>query len=277
MTIGEALRKVRMNLGLTQTQMCAEIISRPFYAKVESGKNMINAESLVRILLAHDIDIVEFFKLIRVTYNSQEKQLISQLQVEMSQAVSNKDINKAEQCCRKIIASSNNEILKLRAIVTLAYFKGELDQIDLGTQLKIKDEFDEGRNWTTRPELLRLLANTMPLWSDDELSFFIGRLLDAAKKTELSELMLERYLRLFENYLVVSYERKAHQNNKHEDHVEDVIDYIIGVTTSFHLMIYRVEAIYMKALFEGEKNKAQKIKRNLNELGYEDAIASWPE
>lgn len=46
MKIGKALRVERLKLGLTQQQMCEGIISRPFYAKVESGKNKINAESL---------------------------------------------------------------------------------------------------------------------------------------------------------------------------------------------------------------------------------------
>lgn len=33
--IGEALRTVRMQLGLTQSQMCGDIVSRSFYAMVK--------------------------------------------------------------------------------------------------------------------------------------------------------------------------------------------------------------------------------------------------
>ena len=55
MKIGEALRKERIKLGLTQDQMCAGILSRPFYARIESGKNRINAESLFQILLEHKL------------------------------------------------------------------------------------------------------------------------------------------------------------------------------------------------------------------------------
>ena len=50
MKIGKALRIERLNLKLTQEQMCKGIVSHPFYAKVESGKNRINAESLFEIL-----------------------------------------------------------------------------------------------------------------------------------------------------------------------------------------------------------------------------------
>ena len=38
MTIGQALRKIRQNLDLTQKEMAANIVTRPFYAKVEADK-----------------------------------------------------------------------------------------------------------------------------------------------------------------------------------------------------------------------------------------------
>ncbi len=67
MEIGEALRMERLKLGLTQQQMCDGIISRPFYAKVEKGKNGINAESLFKILFKHQIEINDFCQLIQYT------------------------------------------------------------------------------------------------------------------------------------------------------------------------------------------------------------------
>ncbi len=56
MKIGKALRTERLNLKLTQEQMCKGIVSHPFYAKVESGKNRINAESLFEILASHHMN-----------------------------------------------------------------------------------------------------------------------------------------------------------------------------------------------------------------------------
>lgn len=56
MKIGKALRIERLNLKLTQEQMCKGIVSHPFYAKVESGKNRINAESLFEILASHHMN-----------------------------------------------------------------------------------------------------------------------------------------------------------------------------------------------------------------------------
>lgn len=277
MKIGEALRKERLKLGLTQEQMCEGILSRPFYAKVESDKNRINAESLFQILLEHQIDLVEFCDLIQDDYTLEERKVEKQFETKMNQAVSAKDTEALDKYCQQIMNSSNNEILKLRALITLTYFKGKTDKIDVEIRKKIKAEFDEGNNWLERPDLLRLLANTMPMWPQDELDFLIGRLLDFAKKSELSELTTERYLRLLENYLVVCYDRKVHKKTAHFDHIDDAMEYIIDATESFHLMIYRIEVFYMKALFLDQMDKAKEIRQDLGVLGYKNFIASWPE
>lgn len=277
MKIGEALRKERIKLGLTQDQMCAGILSRPFYARIESGENRINAESLFKILLEHQVDLVEFCDLIQDDYTSEERKVEKQFEFKMNLAVSAKDTEALDKYCQQIMNSSNNEVLKLRALITSAYFKGETDKIDVEIRTKIKAEFDGGNNWLERPDLLRLLANTMPMWPQDELDFLIGRLLDFAKKSELSELTTERYLRLLENYLVVCYDRTVHKKTTHFDHIDDAMEYIIDATESFHLMIYRIEVFYMKALFLDQMDKAKEIRQDLGVLGYKNFIASWPE
>ena len=257
--------------------MCAGILSRPFYARIESGKNRINAESLFKILLEHQVDLVEFCDLIQDDYTSEERKVEKQFEFKMNQAVSAKDTEALDKYCQQIMNSSNNEVLKLRALITSAYFKGETDKIDVEIRTKIKAEFDGGNNWLERPDLLRLLANTMPMWPQDELDFLIGRLLDFAKKSELSELTTERYLRLLENYLVVCYDRKVHKKTTHFDHIDDAMEYIIDATESFHLMIYRIEVFYMKALFLDQMDKAKEIKQELRKIGYGNMIANWLE
>ncbi|OXC37759.1 transcriptional regulator [Lactobacillus crispatus] len=257
--------------------MCAVILSRPFYARIESGKNRINAESLFKILLEHQVDLVEFCDLIQDDYTSEERKVEKQFEFKMNLAVSAKDTEALDKYCQQIMNSSNNEVLKLRALITSAYFKGETDKIDVEIRTKIKAEFDGGNNWLERPDLLRLLANTMPMWPQDELDFLIGRLLDFAKKAEFSELTTERYLRLLENYLVVCYDRKVHKKTAHFDHIDDAMEYIIDATESFHLMIYRIEVFYMKALFLDQMDKAKEIRQDLGVLGYKNFIASWPE
>ena len=276
MKIGKALRVERLKLGLTQQQMCEGIISRPFYAKVESGKNKINAESLFQILFKHQIEIDDFCQLIQDTYITKNRRVINKLQERMDYAFSTKDIDSLILNCKKSMNVPGDRIIKLRTLVAIAYFRNELNEIDNGIKKKIKIEFNEGQKWTKRPESLRLFANTMPLWSQDELNFFIGRLLATVKNENITELMLERYLRIFENYLATCYERKIPMR-KNSNHIEEIIDYITNATSSnVHLMIYRINAIYMKSLFKNDKEKVTKIKADMNDYGYGKLTINWP-
>lgn len=64
MTIGEALKQIRLQAGLTQTQMAADIITESFYSKVERGVHSIDADTLINLLTAHHLDVIHFFTLI---------------------------------------------------------------------------------------------------------------------------------------------------------------------------------------------------------------------
>ena len=47
MTIGEALKKERKDLGLTQTEMAGNILTKSYYSKVERGQHEIKAIDLI--------------------------------------------------------------------------------------------------------------------------------------------------------------------------------------------------------------------------------------
>lgn len=105
-----------------------------------------------------------------------------------------------------------------------------------------------------------------------KLDFFIGRVLKAINKKKMSEFMTERYLILLGNYLVTCFDRKITC-----DLLDDILRYVITVTSSFHLMIYRIFALYMEALLRNNKEKVLEIQKKLKLLGYEKVIASWPQ
>ena len=50
MTIGEALLNLRKQLGLTQTEMAANVVSTSFYSKVERNIHDIGTNDLLQIL-----------------------------------------------------------------------------------------------------------------------------------------------------------------------------------------------------------------------------------
>jgi transcriptional regulator with XRE-family HTH domain len=275
-TIGEALKQIRHELYLTQEQMCAGVVTRSFYAKVESGRNRISADKLTEILFEHDIDITYFYQLLRNTYSSQSKLKENDLNQKMNQAFNSGKIELIEQNYHKILLQSNSSILKLRAMISVANLKDELNLIDPKVKEKLFVEFDEGANWMTRPDLLRLFTDTMPLWDLSDLSFFIGRLLAKVQKEHnIPELLQERYLRVFENYLAVYY-KKNNPIKTIDVNVQKTFDYILNLEPTVHFLLYKVAAVYLQNLFLGKKEEAQKIKDEMKKYGYQDIVKTWP-
>ena len=276
MTIGEALKQIRHELYLTQEQMCAGVVTRSFYAKVESRRNRISADKLTEILFEHDIDITYFYQLLRNTYSSQSKLKENDLNQKMNQAFNSGKIELIEQNYHKILLQSNSSILKLRAMISVANLKDELNLIDPKVKEKLFVEFDEGANWMTRPDLLRLFTDTMPLWDSSDLSFFIGRLLAKVQKEHnIPELLQERYLRVFENYLAVYY-KKNNPIKTIDVNVQKTFDYILNLEPTVHFLLYKVAAVYLQNLFLGKKEEAQKIKDEMKKYGYQDIVKTWP-
>lgn len=276
MTIGEALKQIRHELYLTQEQMCAGVVTHSFYAKVESGRNRISADKLTEILFEHDIDITYFYQLLRNTYSSQSKLKENDVNQKMNQAFNSGKIELIEQNYHKILLQSNSSILKLRAMISVANLKDELNLIDPKVKEKLFVEFDEGANWMTRPDLLRLFTDTMPLWDPSDLSFFIGRLLAKVQKEHnIPELLQERYLRVFENYLAVYY-KKNNPIKTIDVNVQKTFDYILNLEPTVHFLLYKVAAVYLQNLFLGKKEEAQKIKDEMKKYGYQDIVKTWP-
>ncbi len=67
MTIGEALKKERKDLGLTQAEMAAGVITTAHYSKIERDKHDISAYDLFEILTKNNINLVDFIKEIEDT------------------------------------------------------------------------------------------------------------------------------------------------------------------------------------------------------------------
>lgn len=248
-----------------------------FYAKVEAGKSRISADKLAAILFEHDVDITYFYQLLRATYTSKQKKIESDLNNKMEQAFNVGKIDEIESCYQEILSQSHSKILKLRAMISVAYLKNKLNQIDPKIKKDLFIEFNEGQNWMTNPELLRLFTNTMPLWEQDTLAFLINRLLNEVKSNKnISELEQERYLRVFENYLAVCYNRKLSKKSLQLMHVPKIIDYIMESKPTIHFLLYKIAALYLKNLFLNNKEEAQKIRNEVQKYGYQDLIKTWP-
>ncbi|WP_281829715.1 MULTISPECIES: helix-turn-helix domain-containing protein [Lactobacillus] len=62
MQIGDRLKQMRLFLGLDKKKMAAGIIDQSFYSRVENNQNEIRVETLLALLKAHNISLLDFLK-----------------------------------------------------------------------------------------------------------------------------------------------------------------------------------------------------------------------
>ena len=120
MTIGEALLNLRKQLGLTQTEMAANVVSTSFYSKVERNILDIGTNDLLQILDKHQINATYFFE------NLNDKEDISEdIMDRISVAFEQKSKDKLLKIKQEIDLLPNNrqtEYYKLQLQLTLEVY-----------------------------------------------------------------------------------------------------------------------------------------------------------
>ena len=99
MTIGEALKSLRLHAGMTQTEMAAGIVTNSFYSKVERGVHAIDANVLIQILAKHHFDVTNSFEQIS---NQQSTEPYFNLAGDITYAQNNKDLATLDKIKQKI-------------------------------------------------------------------------------------------------------------------------------------------------------------------------------
>lgn len=100
MTIGEALKQLRLHAGLTQEQMASGLMSESFYSKVERDVHEIDANLLIELLTAHHFDVVSFFT--KVSNQDSRMEPNFDLMNQISFAQNKKDLKALDKIAQKI-------------------------------------------------------------------------------------------------------------------------------------------------------------------------------
>ncbi|WP_288646375.1 helix-turn-helix transcriptional regulator [uncultured Lactobacillus sp.] len=271
MIIGEALKQERNHLGLTQNEMIQGIIHKSHYSKVERGIEGISADSLFKILFAHHIDVDNFLGLIKNEYISKDEKKAEELEHRIMVAFNNSDKNEIEKCLQEVLKLPGNKILKYRIVVAVAAFRDQLDELSIDIKENIVDEFTKHDTWLDSIDALRLFANCMPVFSEEQLNNCIQQVLKRYSTNNTSEPMTERIAIICNNYLYYCY-YYTHINNKN---VENCLYYLKKLDNRSHFMFYRIAGLFFKYMFEGNKKKAKQIRAQLVNWGYGSRVSSW--
>lgn len=140
MTIGELLKKYRLEQMKTQEQWVGNIISSSFYAKVEKNIHRISVEDLLALLHYNKIVSVDFFK--RLDQNDKnnyefEKEIINQI----IEAYYHQSKSKLEQIRQTVIVSNLPDKDEQLAFITgyIALLDNDFRGLDKQTKAKIKN------------------------------------------------------------------------------------------------------------------------------------------
>ena len=140
MTVGELLKKYRVEQMKTQKQWVGNIISPSFYAKVEKNIHRITVEDLLALLRYNKIVSVDFFK--RLDQNDKnnyefEKEIINQI----IDAYYQQSKSKLEQIRQTVIASNLPDKDEQLAFITgyIALLDNDFRGLDKQTKTKIKN------------------------------------------------------------------------------------------------------------------------------------------
>lgn len=255
MTIGQALKRERTRLNLSQKEMAGNILSRSYYGKVETDKSEITVDKLIKLLKFHQIDILSFFENLddtKTTSADFEENLSNQL----GDVFYAHDIDAARKLKEKIDQTEVSDELKIRAVLVIATMTNDFSNIDTATKQRIRQLLFVD-NWTDNQWTLRLFGNSMQLFSKTHLDIYMSQILK--RYQNISEFPLkkqERICGICINYLYNTYKSPSLK-------VWSQTLTLLKLSSQYpSLSIYKLDGIYFRALIEKDISTISNI-RNL--------------
>lgn len=264
--IGKKLKSLRQELGLTQTEMAAGVISVSFYSKVERGLNDIGVNDFLDILQKHNVDPKDFFNDFKSKKANKEK-LVSL--VNRFVTVSTEDNESEIKNIIKSFEKIKPQTPFIKFIILLARLIAETHNETAMKKLTNKQRntikniiFKESYNDDEYYRIL-LIANLIQVYNVDEATFFVKSILrryhDITKVDKKTEIALSV---LLINYVDWCFKKKEFKLCK------ESLDYIKQLPDDIELAFPKILGLYFDESIHGNKEKAEVVKKVLYESGY---------
>lgn len=265
MSIGEALRRVRIQRDLTQTQMGAGIVTESFYSKVERGIHNIDADTLIKILYKHHINVISFFMLV-LNKNSEEEPNF-ELMNQISFAQNRKDLEKLDQIDQQI---KNGKVkssfwLDFRLQNAYAWVTHSNKKVTPKMKKKVKSII-LADNWNTTA--YHYLSQAVILFDIDEAY----RLVDSAFNAYSEEPLTDTFSLQFIALVAVNFLNCCYHQHAKKEYVERTVNFLRNLPIDGAIGINSILGTYYEALFDNDKEIAQMIVKILKKSGYISVI-----
>lgn len=142
MKIGEILQKYRLNMGLTLSEMAADIVSTSYYSKVEKGKHRISAEDLFNILNAHSISLGTFLNEL-----TEEGDKLNRIQQKILAYYYERDAEAIKSIIEKLDSDNEDEQMTIALATSCLYSLDDTVVISEDNIRLIKEKIFSLPNW----------------------------------------------------------------------------------------------------------------------------------
>ncbi|GLB46284.1 hypothetical protein WR164_02630 [Philodulcilactobacillus myokoensis] len=180
----ELLKAKRQQLGLTQAQMAAGVLSASFYSKVENGISDINTMDLIQILRIHRIDAGAFINQIKTPNLNLPESDYSKLFEKIYVAMYSNHPSKIKRIRRQMDQIKTHDkhlkVYKLMADLDLAMMNHQLKHFPNRKKVILRKALFSDPNLSLKS--LQIFANTMWIYDFEELAFLVNAVLRQYQK-----------------------------------------------------------------------------------------------
>lgn len=265
--IGNKLKALRQELGLTQTEMAAGIISVSFYSKVERGLNDIGVNDFLEILHKHNVEPQKFFNDFKVKKDNR-KLVLSLMNKFIKAAYSDNDevikkIIKELQLIKPRTAFIKFSLLQAKLIEQTKDINA-LKKLDKSQKNKIKKIIFQKDTDENEYHRISLIGNIIQIYSFDEASFLVNSIIRHYHNVD----KLDKKIMIALSVLMINYIDWCYKEERYSL-CSVPINFLKRLPNDIELAFGKILGRYYEDLISNKKDEANIIRDILIKSGYE--------
>ena len=239
MQIGKELKKLRLELGLSQTEMVGDILTKSYYSKIERGLHEINAKDLIEILERNRVNISDFFQ--GIESKGKSKKYLEQLR----NAYYEQNLSKIVEI-RKICATDYQyRNVYAHALLLENFFKK--NKLSCKEEAMIKKLILNIDEWGE--DNLRLFAMAISLFDESEIEYELNMILRKYKEMDKASRKIQEILGgIMVNYLNIMFLK----HDRNFEMISKLRNFLYKLPVEPRTIFFKVMTDYYGYLFKEE-------------------------
>lgn len=268
--IGKRLKTLRQELGLTQTEMAAGVISVSFYSKAERGLNDIGINDILEILQKHNVSPQAFFEDYKVDKDNKKK--VTALMNKFVTAAYNNDDYEITKIIKDL-----KQIKPQSAFIKFSLVQAELientlnmntiEKLDKRKKNELKRVIFQKDTEENEYHRIVLIANIIQIYNLEEATFLINSILRRYQKKDV----IDKKLMLALSVLIVNYVDWCYGQNK-INLCYKPLEYLRSMPNDVQLALPKIFGCYYEDLIDNKNLEANNIKEVLIKTGYSENV-----